>query len=68
VDGRVKPGHDDVVGMQVNEDQKKDELNPDIPKPEGSEAPKLRPIGLDVGKVVIHESFFDPLPDEFCGF
>ncbi len=27
-----------------------------------------RPIGLDEGKVIIHDSFFDPLPDEFTGF
>jgi antitoxin (DNA-binding transcriptional repressor) of toxin-antitoxin stability system len=27
-----------------------------------------RPIGLDVGKVIIHNSFFDPLPDGFLGF
>ena len=26
-----------------------------------------RQIGLDEGKVVIHDSFFDPLPDEFTG-
>ncbi len=26
-----------------------------------------RPIGLDEGKVIIHDSFFDPLPDEFTG-
>ncbi|MDB5394454.1 MAG: prevent-host-death family protein [Rhodospirillales bacterium] len=27
-----------------------------------------RPIGLDEGKVIIHDSFFDPLPDAFSGF
>jgi prevent-host-death family protein len=31
-------------------------------KPEGK-----RQFGLDEGKVIIHESFFDPLPDEFTG-
>jgi prevent-host-death family protein len=32
------------------------------------EGPKgVRPIGIDEGKVVIHDSFFDPLPDEFTG-
>ncbi len=31
-------------------------------KPQGK-----RPIGLDEGKIVIHDSFFDPLPDEFTG-
>jgi prevent-host-death family protein len=24
-----------------------------------------RPIGLDIGKVIIHDNFFDPMPDEF---
>ena len=33
---------------------------------EGEEK-RLRPIGLDEGKVIIHDSFFDPLPDEFTG-
>jgi prevent-host-death family protein len=28
----------------------------------------LRPIGLDAGKVIIHDSFFEPLADEFSGF
>jgi prevent-host-death family protein len=32
-----------------------------------SEPKKLRPVGLDSGKIVIHDSFFDPLPDEFSG-
>jgi prevent-host-death family protein len=33
------------------------------------ETPKsFRPIGLDKDKVVIHDSFFDPLPDDFAGF
>jgi prevent-host-death family protein len=36
--------------------------------PVESEIKKPRPIGLDAGKVVIHDSFFDPLPDEFSGF
>ncbi len=33
-------------------------------------APSLkgkRPFGLDAGKVVIHDSFFEPLPDEYPG-
>lgn len=25
----------------------------------------LRPIGLDVGKVIMHDNFDDPLPEEF---
>ena len=28
----------------------------------------LRPIGLDAGKVIIHDSFFEPLTDDFSGF
>ncbi len=35
-------------------------LTPVEPAPEWK-----RPIGLDVGKVIIHDSFFDPLPDDF---
>ena len=31
------------------------------------ESKGLRPIGLDEGKIIIHDSFFDPLPDEFTG-
>ena len=27
--------------------------------------PAKRPIGLDVGKAVIHDDFNDPLPDDF---
>lgn len=30
-----------------------------------SEAKKLRPIGLDIGKAVMHDNFDDPLPEEF---
>jgi hypothetical protein len=37
---------------------------PEATKPDTT---KLRPIGLDVGKVVIHDNFFDPLPDGFSG-
>ncbi len=29
--------------------------------------PSRRLFGLDEGKVTIHDSFFDPLPDEFTG-
>ena len=32
-----------------------------------TEPKRLRRIGLDEGKVIIHDSFFDPLPDEFTG-
>jgi prevent-host-death family protein len=30
-----------------------------------SETKKLRPIGLDIGKVIMHDNFDDPLPEEF---
>ena len=68
MDGRVKPGHDDVLRVQVIGKPKKDDKEPRLPETDASEILKLRPIGLDDGKVVIHDSFFDPLPDEFCGF
>jgi len=29
------------------------------------EAKKLRPIGLDIGKMTMHDNFDDPLPEEF---
>jgi hypothetical protein len=51
--------------MTKNTDkQDKEEKLPEAAKPETA---KLRPIGLDAGKVVIHDSFFDPLPDGFSG-
>jgi prevent-host-death family protein len=34
-------------------------LVPVEPAPQGR-----RPFGLDKGKVIIHDSFFDPLPDD----
>jgi prevent-host-death family protein len=34
-------------------------------EPIESEAKKLRPIGLDIGKAVMHDNFDDPLPEEF---
>jgi prevent-host-death family protein len=30
-----------------------------------SEVERLRPIGLHIGKVVMHDNFDDPLPEEF---
>lgn len=30
-----------------------------------AEQKRLRPIGLDIGKVVMHDNFDDPLPEEF---
>ena len=44
--------------------QDKEANRPEATKPEPA---KLRPIGLDAGKVIIHDSFFDPLPDGFSG-
>jgi prevent-host-death family protein len=29
------------------------------------EAKKLRPIGLHIGQVIMHDNFDDPLPEEF---
>jgi len=65
VDGRVKPGHD-MEGGRVSKEKKK----PKETKASEAKTPettKPRPIGLDAGKIVIHDSFFDPLPDGFSG-
>ncbi len=63
MDGRVKPGHDGTERIVGEEKNKPKKAKP--PKSKGSKSTKLRPIGLDAGKIVIHDSSFDPLPDEF---
>jgi hypothetical protein len=68
VDGRVKPGHDGVRERAMTEKTNKQNDEMGNSKAEKPETRKFRPIGLDVGKVVILDGFFDPLPDEFCGF
>ena len=50
----------------MNKEKKKPEET-EAAETKAPEATKLRPIGLDVGKIIIHDSFFDPLPDGFSG-
>jgi hypothetical protein len=68
VDGRVKPGHDGVVGMQVTENTKSDDLASELPKANQPDLNQFRPIGLHAGQGFVHDDFNDPLPDEFWGF
>ena len=65
MDDRVKPGHDGVGGNVMIKKTNKQGDKAKAPEAKISSQAKLRPIGLDRGKVWMRDNFDDPLPDEF---
>jgi hypothetical protein len=61
----VKPGHDEVGRNVVIKKTNKQGGKAKAPRPRNSSPAKLRPIGLEKGKVWMRDNFDDPLPDEF---
>ena len=62
MDARIKSGHD-IVERCVSD--KRIGLKKEALKSQDSKPTTLRPIGLDAGKVIVHYSFFDPMPGGF---